>query len=223
MPAGVNWALGYPDGEKIGREMMLEAVRIAGGVSVPVTADMVAGFGATPEDAAETVRGVIEAGVSVSTWRTARRSSRSTRRDRSHVDKIVAARAAAMTVGVPVVINAAPTSSWPRSALRTRGSITRYAAPTHIARRVPIASSFRRSGLRDHRPTGPVDHRPGQHPGPREQPRIPELARLGVAGQRRLRPDAGSARPAPANRNRATRAGDLYGHDRRFNFLCGTE
>ena len=62
--AGVNWTLGYPDGEKIGRQMMLEAVRrIASGVSVPVTADMVGGFGPTDEDTAETVRGVIAAGA----------------------------------------------------------------------------------------------------------------------------------------------------------------
>src|SRR6266568_4539534 len=51
--AGVAWALGYPDGEVIGRETMLEAVRrIVDRVSLPVTADMVAGFGPAPEDAA---------------------------------------------------------------------------------------------------------------------------------------------------------------------------
>src|SRR5271167_4464210 len=58
--AGVAWSLGYPDGEHISRQMMLEAVRrITSRVSLPVTADMVAGFGPRPDDTAETVRGVI--------------------------------------------------------------------------------------------------------------------------------------------------------------------
>ena len=55
--AGVNWSLGYPDGEAIGRPTMLDAIRrIAERVTVPVTADMVTGFGPGPEEVAETVR-----------------------------------------------------------------------------------------------------------------------------------------------------------------------
>ena len=58
--AGVAWALGYPDGERISRDEMLAAVgRIARSVRVPVTADMEAGYGAAPEAAAETARGTI--------------------------------------------------------------------------------------------------------------------------------------------------------------------
>lgn len=46
--AGVAFSLGYPDGEKIPREEMLEAVaRIARAVKVPVTADVEAGYGPT--------------------------------------------------------------------------------------------------------------------------------------------------------------------------------
>src|SRR5437016_14322233 len=53
--AGVAWALGYADGERISRGQMLAAVRrIAAGVRVPVTADVEAGYGATPPAAAET-------------------------------------------------------------------------------------------------------------------------------------------------------------------------
>ncbi len=62
--AGVAFSLGYPDGEKIPRDEMLAAVRrIAEAVEVPVTADMEAGFGSTPEEVAETARAVIAAGA----------------------------------------------------------------------------------------------------------------------------------------------------------------
>jgi len=62
--AGIAFTLGYPDGQKISREEMLARVgRIARAVKVPVTADVEAGYGDRPEDAAETARGVIEAGA----------------------------------------------------------------------------------------------------------------------------------------------------------------
>src|SRR5256885_8257809 len=62
--AGIAWALGYADGERISRGEMLAVVRrIASTVRVPVTADMEAGYGMTPEAAAETARGVIAAGA----------------------------------------------------------------------------------------------------------------------------------------------------------------
>src|SRR3989441_11400809 len=61
--AGVAWALGYPDGERITRGEMLEMVaRIAARVRVPLTADMEAGYGPGPEAAAETARGATAAG-----------------------------------------------------------------------------------------------------------------------------------------------------------------
>jgi 2-methylisocitrate lyase-like PEP mutase family enzyme len=62
--AGVAFSLGYPDGEKIPRKEMLAAVRrIAEAVEVPVTADVEAGFGRTPEEVADTAREVIAAGA----------------------------------------------------------------------------------------------------------------------------------------------------------------
>ena len=62
--AGVAWSLGYADGERISRGEMLAVVRrIVLGVRIPVTADVEAGYGATPEAAAETARGVIAAGA----------------------------------------------------------------------------------------------------------------------------------------------------------------
>ena len=51
--AGIAFSLGYPDGQKISRGEMLAVVRrIAGAVRIPVTADVEAGYGDTPEDAA---------------------------------------------------------------------------------------------------------------------------------------------------------------------------
>jgi len=62
--AGIAFAQGFPDGEKISAGQMLQAVaQIARAVRVPVTADVEAGYGDRPEDAARTTRGVIEAGA----------------------------------------------------------------------------------------------------------------------------------------------------------------
>ena len=62
--AGVAFTLGYPDGEKISREEMLARVaRIARAVKVPVSADLEAGYGQRPEDAARAAREAIEAGA----------------------------------------------------------------------------------------------------------------------------------------------------------------
>lgn len=61
---GVAAVLGYPDGEAIPRELMLEAVaRIAGAVGIPVTADLEAGYGDSPEAAARTARAALAAGA----------------------------------------------------------------------------------------------------------------------------------------------------------------
>ena len=62
--AGVAFSLGYPDGQRISRREMLEAVRrIATSVQVPVTADVEAGYGNRPEDAARTAQEVLAAGA----------------------------------------------------------------------------------------------------------------------------------------------------------------
>ena len=61
---GIANALGYPDGEHIPRDEMLAVVhRITKAVAVPVTADVEAGYGLTPEAVAETAREVISVGA----------------------------------------------------------------------------------------------------------------------------------------------------------------
>jgi 2-methylisocitrate lyase-like PEP mutase family enzyme len=61
---GIANALGYPDGQRIPRDEMLAVVhRIAEAVAVPVTADMEAGYGLTPEAVADSARQAISAGA----------------------------------------------------------------------------------------------------------------------------------------------------------------
>ncbi len=103
--AGIAFSLGYPDGEKISRASMLAAVaRITARVTVPVTADMEAGFGRTAEAVAETARGVLEAGA-VGMNLEDSIDERLLDFDLA-VDRVRAVRQAAQDAGVPLLINA---------------------------------------------------------------------------------------------------------------------
>lgn len=106
--AGIAASYGYPDGEHISRAEMLEAVgRIAGIVAVPVTADMEAGYGTTPEQVAETARLVLEAGAIGLNLEDGSGDKAHPLADLSlQVEKIQAVRQAARAFGVPLVINA---------------------------------------------------------------------------------------------------------------------
>ena len=62
--AGIAFSHGYPDNERIAREVLLGATReIVRSVTVPVTADILAGLGETIEDVVATVREVIALGA----------------------------------------------------------------------------------------------------------------------------------------------------------------
>ena len=62
--AGMLASLGYQDGEGIPREELVGAVgRVARVLSVPLSADVVGGFGDTPEDVARSVDAVVSAGA----------------------------------------------------------------------------------------------------------------------------------------------------------------
>jgi len=62
--AGMLVSLGYPDGEGIPHRIFISAVaRIAGTLSVPLSADVVGGFGDSPEGVAKSVSAVIRAGA----------------------------------------------------------------------------------------------------------------------------------------------------------------
>ena len=104
--SGVAASLGYPDGEAIPVAEMLAAIaRIARAVSLPVTADMEAGYGL---DAPDLVAGLLTAGAVGLNLEDTDRSADpaglvAVDRQAQH---IAAVRSAADAAGVPVVINA---------------------------------------------------------------------------------------------------------------------
>jgi 2-methylisocitrate lyase-like PEP mutase family enzyme len=106
--AGIAFSLGYPDGQKISREEMLDAVaRIARAVKVPVTADVESGYGSSPEDARRTTLAVIEAGAVGMNLEDAPGEGGNPLADLSaQVEKIHEVRDAATSHGVPLVLNA---------------------------------------------------------------------------------------------------------------------
>lgn len=106
--AGVAFTLGYPDGQKIPREEMLARVgRIARAVNVPVTADLEAGYGIRPEDAARTAREAIEAGaVGMNLEDAADDGAQPLVELPLQLEKIRAVREAALKTGVLLVLNA---------------------------------------------------------------------------------------------------------------------
>jgi 2-methylisocitrate lyase-like PEP mutase family enzyme len=110
-------AAGYPDGEQIPRDEMLEAVRrIAAAVDVPVSADLEAGYG----DAAETVRRAIGAGAVGANIEDEMRPF-----DEA-VAVVEAVAAAAGTEGVPFALNAR-TDAFLRAGDRDRDEVVEEA------------------------------------------------------------------------------------------------
>lgn len=106
--AGVAFSLGYPDGQRVSRDQMLEVVaRMARAVRVPVTADMEAGYGTTVKDMVDTAKAVIAAGAVGMNLEDVTGDDES-----SHVElglqmeKIRAIRETASALGVPLVLNA---------------------------------------------------------------------------------------------------------------------
>lgn len=106
--AGVAAVLGYADGELISRAEMLEMVgRIAAAVDLPVTADLEAGYGGSPADAAATAVAAIEAGaVGLNLEDGAPADDASLVPVEAHVAKIEAVREVGEGLGVPLVLNA---------------------------------------------------------------------------------------------------------------------
>lgn len=104
--AGVANSLGYPDGQRIPREEMLAAIaRIARSVSIPVTADIEAGYGESPAQVAETVRAVVAAGA-VGLNLEDGRNDAALFEIGAQVERVRAACRAAAESGLPLVVNA---------------------------------------------------------------------------------------------------------------------
>ena len=112
--AGIAASLGYPDGEAVPREEMLAAIeRVAGSVSVPVTADVEAGYGETPEAVAETVRLVVDAGaVGVNLEDGTGDPDEPLDDPDRHAAKIRAARSVADEADLPLVVNGRTDVFW---------------------------------------------------------------------------------------------------------------
>jgi len=106
--AGIAFALGYPDGQHISRDEMLQAVsRIAAVLKIPVTADVEAGYGDRPEDAAQTAVAVIASGAVGMNLEDATGNPNHPLVDLPlQLEKIAAVQQAARTAGVPIVLNA---------------------------------------------------------------------------------------------------------------------
>jgi 2-methylisocitrate lyase-like PEP mutase family enzyme len=106
--AAVAFSLGYPDGQRISRDEMLEvAGRIARGVRVPVTADMESGYGTTVKDAVETAKAVIAAGAVGFNLEDVTGDDENSHVDLTlQVEKIRAIRETTASAGVPLVLNA---------------------------------------------------------------------------------------------------------------------
>jgi 2-methylisocitrate lyase-like PEP mutase family enzyme len=105
--AGVAFARGYPDGERMTREAMLEICgEIARQSRVPVTADLEAGYGPAPEDVAATVRGAIDVGLVGCNIEDADPDTGALFSLEDAVERISAGHAAAQALGVPFVLNA---------------------------------------------------------------------------------------------------------------------
>lgn len=106
--AGVAATLGYPDGQRVSREEMLQVVaRIARAVQVPVTADMEAGYGTSAEELADAALALIEAGTVGLNLEDVTGDDESSQVPLElQIEKILAIREASASAGVPLVINA---------------------------------------------------------------------------------------------------------------------
>jgi 2-methylisocitrate lyase-like PEP mutase family enzyme len=105
--AGVMVSLGYRDGEQIPRREYVAAVRrIADKLSVPLSADIVAGFGRSPRAVVATVRAVVDAGAVGINLEDQDPRTEGLIPLRRQLAKIRAVREFAESSGLPLVINA---------------------------------------------------------------------------------------------------------------------
>lgn len=102
---GVAWALGFADGEKTPwADVVSATARIAASVPVPVTADIEAGYGETPEQVAHHVVEIAQAGSAGVNLEDGARGGLRTIDDATA--RIAAARRAVTEAGLDLVINA---------------------------------------------------------------------------------------------------------------------
>ncbi len=105
--AGVSNSLGFPDGEAAPFPEVVAAVaRMTAAVRVPLSSDLEAGFGATPEQTAESCRAIVEAGAVGINLEDGRRGSDSLGPVSLQCEKIRAAKEGAAAARGALVVNA---------------------------------------------------------------------------------------------------------------------
>ncbi|MGI5459678.1 isocitrate lyase/PEP mutase family protein [Streptomyces sp. CA-249302] len=107
--AGLSWALGAADGDRLDRATALDAVaRIAAAVEVPVSADVETGYAEDAAGVGDTIRAVIAAGaVGVNIEDALYEAGTGPLRSvEEQAERIAAAREAADAQGVPLFVNA---------------------------------------------------------------------------------------------------------------------
>ncbi|HEY7974192.1 MAG TPA: isocitrate lyase/phosphoenolpyruvate mutase family protein, partial [Ktedonobacterales bacterium] len=182
--SGVAAALGYPDGQRVSRELMIEAIaRIVRVVACPVTADIEAGYGASIAEQVATVNEVIATGVVGVNIEDSLIGQGGALADVGYqVEVIAALRELATALDAPFVINARVDVF-----LRARGEAER-----RVEQAVERANAYLRAGADCVYPIGRLDHAtiarlvaeisgPINIMGGSPQPTLPELAQLGVA------------------------------------------
>jgi len=181
--AGVAYAAGYADGERIPRDRMLEAVaRICACVRVPVTADMEAGHGRSPDEVRRTALAVLDAGAVGLNIEDSEQDEAVLVNASLQADKIRAIREAGAERGIPIVINARTDVYFSPAA---RGlDLLEETARRASAYRAAGADSIFVPGIRDAETIRAVVERlgcPVNVLAGAGTPPLPELARLGVA------------------------------------------
>jgi len=182
--AGIAAALGYPDGRRIPRSEMIAVVeRIARNVSLPVTADMEAGYGTTVAEVADTAQAVLAAGAVGMNFEDGTGHADAPLADISvQVEKIRAIREVAAAKGIPLVLNARtdvylravgdPQSRFEHTV--SRANAYRQAGADCLF--IPGVSDAATIARLVHAINGPINIL-----AVAGTPPIPELARLGVA------------------------------------------
>lgn len=182
--AGIAFAHGYPDGQRIPPELMLEAVaRICDAVAVPVTADLESGYGDSRESLERTVGGMLEAGaVGLNLEDHSGAPTDPLVELDLQLEKIRAVKEAGERLGVPIVLNAR-TDSFLRG-LGSKDEMLDETLRRGEAYRDAGADCIFVPGVTDPAVIGEIVPRlacPVNVLAVAGSPPIPELARLGVA------------------------------------------
>ncbi|HMD78678.1 MAG TPA: isocitrate lyase/phosphoenolpyruvate mutase family protein [Nitrososphaerales archaeon] len=105
--AGLMVSLGYPDGEEIGIEELASAVgRIAKALTVPLSADVVAGFGTMPSQVSTSVARVIASGAVGVNLEDFVHQTKALISVEEQLSRLRALKNLQRTTGIPFVINA---------------------------------------------------------------------------------------------------------------------